>query len=83
MSVFMDRNREVESAIDIEERVRVQLQHSPYRAIRRVTCRFDDGELTLEGRVPTFHYKQLAQTAVAGMPGVKSIINEITVDDTP
>jgi osmotically-inducible protein OsmY len=83
MSVFTDRNHGLEPAIDIEERVRIQLQHSPYRAIRRVTCRFDNGELTLEGRVPTFHYKQLAQTAVAGIAGVKSIINEITVEDAP
>ena len=80
MSVFTDRNHDVEPSLDIEEQARVRLQVSPYQAIRRVTCRFDDGVLTLEGRVPTFHYKQLAQTAVAEINGVKRIDNEIAVD---
>ncbi len=66
-----------------EEAARVCLQHSPYRAIRRVQCRFHDGTLTLEGRVPTFHYKQLAQTAVAKIKGVTSIVNAIEVDASP
>ncbi len=80
MSIFTDRKTGVESSVDIEEQARVRLQHSQYRAIRRVTCRFDSGVLTLEGHVPTFHYKQLAQTAVAHMDGVSQIINEIEVD---
>jgi osmotically-inducible protein OsmY len=83
MTVFMDRNRDVETSVDIEEAARIRLQHSPYRAIRRVTCRFDDGVLTLAGSVPTFHYKQLAQTAVAQIVGVKSIVNDIFVDSSP
>lgn len=80
MSVFMDRNQEVESLVDIEERAQIRLQHSPYRAIRNVHCRFDDGVLTLRGKVPTFHYKQLAQTAVAEIEGVREILNEIVVE---
>lgn len=66
---------------DIEEVARIRLQHSPYRAIRRIMCRFDDGVLTLEGHVPTFHYKQLAQTAVVGIDGVVRVVNQIEVDD--
>jgi len=65
---------------DIEETARVRLQHSPYRAIRRVTCQFTDGELTIYGNVPTYHYKQLAQTAVTGIDGVTQIVNNIEVD---
>jgi hypothetical protein len=70
----------LEREIDIEETARVRLQHSPYRAVRRVNCSFIDGSLTLSGRVPTFHYKQLAQTAVAGLVGVDRIINVIEVE---
>lgn len=65
---------------DIEEAARIRLQHSPYRALRRVTCDFLDGTLTLRGSVPTFHYKQLAQVSILGLLGVKRIINEIDVD---
>ncbi|MFV1967748.1 MAG: BON domain-containing protein [Pirellulaceae bacterium] len=80
MSVFTDRTGDVESSVDIEEQARVRLQHSQYRAIQRVSCRFDAGVLTLEGHVPTFHYKQLAQTAVVEIDGVRRIINEIEVN---
>ena len=83
MSLFTDRKTDLESSVDIEEQAKVRLQHSQYRAIRWVTCRFDAGVLTLEGHVPTFHYKQLAQTAVADIDGVRRIINEIEVDSSP
>jgi hypothetical protein len=83
MSLIMDRNHDIRSWLDIEEQARIRLQHSPYRAIRRVSCRYDEGVLILEGRVPTFHYKQLAQTAVAEIDGVRNIVNEIEVDYSP
>jgi hypothetical protein len=82
MSLFAARNKTrlgLEREVDIEETARVRLQHSPYRAVRRVNCTFHEGILTLSGRVPTFHYKQLAQTAVAGLVGVDEIINAIEV----
>ena len=64
---------------DIEEIAHIRLQHSHYRAIRRVRCDFADGVLTLQGAVPTFHYKQLAQTAVANIAGVRQVVNRIDV----
>ena len=78
MSVYTDR-REQETVDDIAEAAQVRLQHSPYRTIRRVSCCFEDGNLTLFGRVPTFHHKQLAQTAVAGLRGVNYVDNRIEV----
>ncbi len=78
MSVYTDR-RQQETVDEITEAAQVRLQHSPYRAIRSVSCRFDDGVLTLIGRVPTFHHKQLAQTAVAGLSGVNQVDNRIKV----
>ena len=48
MSTFTDgdqlktkQQEEQERVIDVEEVARVRLQHSPYRAIRRITCAFD------------------------------------------
>lgn len=78
MSVYMDRSEQA-TVEEISEAAQVRLQHSPYRAIRRISCRFDDGVLTLVGRVPTFHHKQLAQTAVAGLDGVHQVDNRIEV----
>ncbi len=83
MSVIIERHRDVESSLDIEELARVRLQHSPYRAIRRVGCDYDGGILRLWGRVPTFHYKQLAQTAVAELAGIREVVNMIQVDNCP
>jgi len=83
MSLYIEGQQDLDSSVDIEEQARVRLQHSPYRAIRRVSCRFDDGVLTLLGQVPTFHHKQLAQTAVAELDGVREIINSIRVEASP
>ena len=87
MSTFTDgdqlktkQQEEQERVIDVEEVARVRLQHSPYRAIRRITCAFDGGVLILKGRVGTFHYKQLAQVAVADIEGVLEIRNDIEVE---
>jgi len=81
MSIYTDRNEEATASEDIEEMARIRLQHSHYVAIRRVSCRFDNGTLELLGRVPTYHYKQLAQTAVAGIEGVVRIENNVQVTD--
>lgn len=69
-----------EPFVDVEEIARIQLQHSPYRALRRVACEFLDGTLVLRGCVATYHYKQLAQVSVAEIPGVQRIINAIEVE---
>ena len=79
MSVYADR-KSADPDFDIEEAARIRLQHSPYRALRRVTCEFADGVLTLSGRVATFHYKQLAQTAVVDLDGVIRVVDAIQVD---
>jgi hypothetical protein len=81
MALFTD-SKCMEQLIDIEEMARIRLQHSPYRALRRVTCSFTEGTLALRGCVPTFHYKQLAQVTVAGIAGVQRIINCIEVEST-
>ncbi|MBC8354098.1 MAG: BON domain-containing protein [Planctomycetes bacterium] len=78
MSVYTEQS-ERDTVDDVAESAEVRLQHSPYRTIRNVSCRFDDGVLTLVGRVPTFHHKQLAQTAVAGLSGVNQVDNQIEV----
>jgi osmotically-inducible protein OsmY len=79
MSLFIDRP-ESDQLADVEEAARVRLQLSPYRAVRRVSCELVEGTLFLSGRVPTYHYKQLAQVAVVGIDGIQRIVNDIEVE---
>ena len=56
-----------------------RLQQQSHLAIQRIWCEFKEGSLFLRGQVPSFHCKQIAQTAVAGLEGVDQIVNDIEV----
>ncbi len=56
-----------------------RLRDSPYLALKAVSCEFREGVLTLRGCLPTYYFKQMAQTAVAGLEGVVSVDNQIEV----
>ncbi len=56
-----------------------RLRESPYSAVRRLSCDFADGVLTLRGHVASFFHKQVAQQSVAGLEGVDQINNQIIV----
>jgi len=64
----------------ILERVHQEIKGSKYRAIRRVRCGFQDGVLTLNGSVPNFHCKQIAQEVVRRVSGLADIQNCLDVD---
>jgi osmotically-inducible protein OsmY len=70
---------EVVRGSSLSERVRRGLTLSPYLAVRRVRVEERQGVLTLSGRLPNFYLKQMAQTAVAKVEGVTSIVNRIDV----
>lgn len=46
---------------------------------REVRFEFDEGGLTLRGRVPTFHLKQILQTLLRDVDGVTHIDNQVDV----
>lgn len=56
-----------------------RLRESPYSAVRRLSCDFADGVLTLRGHVASFFHKQVAQQSVSGLEGVDQINNQIIV----
>lgn len=59
-----------------------RLGTTPYSRIRGLTCECDErGVLYLRGRLSSFYQKQLAQEAVAGLPGVVGIVNQAEVVD--
>jgi osmotically-inducible protein OsmY len=63
----------------IAETAQHRFQENVYLALRSLTCEVADGVLTLSGRVPSYYLKQVAQEAVADLPGVRQIVNAIEV----
>ena len=55
------------------------LHASAYRSLRQLRCDYRDGVLTIQGEVPTFFLKQVAQTIAAGVEGVQSVANRTHV----
>ena len=64
---------------EIAETAQQALRRSSYFELRNVSCEFSGGILTLQGRVPSYHMKQLAQASVADVPGVVEVHNRVEV----
>lgn len=56
-----------------------RLRVSPYLELRRVTCSFHEGVLTLTGHVSSYYLRQIAQTLLRGLAGVQAIDNRLAV----
>jgi len=65
----------------IEERARQRLtENCPYAFyFKCVTLQFKNGVLTVRGRVPSFYLKQIVQTRLRDLDGVKQIDNQVDV----
>ena len=68
-----------ERRAQVEAEAQQRLGQSPYPTLRCVSCCFDDGVLTMRGRVASFYLKQVAQTAVSKLHDVERIENCIEV----
>jgi hypothetical protein len=64
---------------EIAEIAQAALRRSAYFELRNVSCDYSGGILTLHGRVPTYHLKQIAQASVADLPGVVEVHNRLEV----
>jgi osmotically-inducible protein OsmY len=56
-----------------------RLRLSGYLELRRLSCDFREGTLTLRGRVATFYLKQVAQELIRTLDGVVEINNGLEV----
>ena len=57
-----------------------RLRSACYPSIQGLSCECDDrGVLYLRGRLSSYYQKQLAQEAVAHLPGVVEIVNQAEV----
>jgi osmotically-inducible protein OsmY len=58
-----------------------RLLSSPYVALHDLRCEFCDGRLTLRGRVPTLHTKQIAISLARELEGVVAIVDRMEVTE--
>lgn len=72
-------------ASTLAQSARKELEESPLFRGRSQLIRLDehDGELVLEGRLPSFYLKQMLQTILQKMDGVEHIDNRVRVDYPP
>ena len=67
------------AASRIAQQAKQRLGGTSYQFLRFVDCCFQNGVLTLRGRVPTFYLKQMAQSVLANIEGVDRIDNRVDV----
>jgi osmotically-inducible protein OsmY len=67
------------SAINVAEVARDRLRKSSSVVVRTVSCDYEQGVLVLRGRVPSEYCKQLVLDAIARLPGVAQVADEIEV----
>ena len=60
-----------------------RLRKSGYHQLHLVSCDFHEGVLTLSGYVSSFHLKQIAQTLIRGLDGIKEVDNCLEVVAPP
>lgn len=68
---------------EVEELAACRLREAAFRFSRCVSCEYQEDCLVLRGQVPSYYLKQIAQTVVAKLPGVKQIDNQIQVFSEP
>ena len=60
---------------DVRSLAERRLRDNAYAALRNVSCEYAEGVLTLRGRLPTYFLRQMAQAAVAGLDGVRAVVD--------
>jgi osmotically-inducible protein OsmY len=63
----------------INNEVEVCLQSHLNTAVHTVSYQYEEGVLTLNGRLSSFYQKQLAQESVRNLDGIRRVVNRIEV----
>lgn len=63
----------------ISATVRRALRDAGYAPLRTLAACVDDGVVVLQGEVPSYYLKQIAQSVVLPVPGVRGVRNEVSV----
>jgi hypothetical protein len=64
---------------DLERRIRVSLENRNVHAIRCLVVEADGATVKLKGNVRSYYTRQLVVHGCLGVPGVRTVIDEITV----
>jgi len=64
---------------DVVREAQVCLEQSAYSLLRQVSVEYERGVLVLQGTLPNYYHKQLAQEAVRRVEGVTRVVNRIEV----
>jgi len=56
-----------------------RLRRSGYLALRDISCVAADGVVCLDGSLPSYYLKQVAQEIAAGVEGARGVVNRIEV----
>lgn len=64
---------------EIAGRAYLALATSGHRSLRDLRVFCNNRRVTVEGQVPTYYLKQLAQTLVQGVEGVRDVDNDVCV----
>lgn len=59
--------------------VRCALRETGYLELRNLDVTVSENGVTLNGHVPRYHLKQLAQSAATGVPGIGRLVNAVEV----
>ena len=68
-----------ERHLSLAEIAAARLAMCPYPPLQRLSCQGEHDVVSLRGRVESFYLKQLAQTLVSHIPGVREVQNEVEV----
>ena len=58
-----------------------RLRQSPYFYLRNLLCRYDQGVLTITGKVPYWQLRNFAESIVSRVDGVQQVANQVEVID--
>jgi osmotically-inducible protein OsmY len=72
--------RESTESSPLAETARIALGKTGHTRMQRVAVTFESGTLVLQGHVPSYYLKQLAQETVQALPGISAVRNELQVD---
>ena len=65
---------------DVLTQAKKLLAESPFDSIRRLDIRRNGDEILLQGHVPSFYYKQLAQETIRTATRGMQLVNHVEVD---
>lgn len=63
----------------VADRVRSRFEASGYLQLRRIEVYFHHGRVVLQGQLPTYFLKQMAQSLAASVEGVREVDNDVAV----